>query len=400
MCKRLITLFYLSAVTAKTLMKRGNLITRDSTLFIMAGPCYVRQVVPANHFDVFTIKTLGLKRQRACKAAGFSGYSVQYQPVRIGNELVIPSRILNYLTGRFAFAAILPVLVLFSANACTVKHTAIPTGKIPKIDTLAPQEAEFGKQVFEDLCDDHQLDAKTARYGQLVTIFDHLIQVAKADHLPWQIHLFQDPNLADVRAVYGNYIFVWSGFLDIAENEGEIAAVVACEIAHVLARHTYPVEFTMWSDIFFDVAEITTSLAILSLSQGMVAISGRGWMKWAYVEVADLDPLDREYGESDEREATMIAMQILDRSKYTPEAMLTFWQRIQQDESLQIKVNRLNRELTPRRRTEIIAETLDELRLKAKPPLPDNSKTGQSSPGPPTLQIQSTSKSIHPSEGS
>jgi Zn-dependent protease with chaperone function len=356
--------------------------------------------VPANHFDVFTIKKLGLKRQRACKAAGFSGYSVQYQPVRIGNELVIPSRILNYLTGRFAFAAILPVLVLFSVTACTVKHPAIPTDKIPKIDTLAPREAEFGKQVFEDLCDDHQLDARTARYSQLVTIFDHLIQVAKADHLPWQIHLFQDPNLADVRAVYGNYIFVWSGFLDIAENEGEIAAVVACEIAHVLARHTYPVEFTLWSDIFFDVAEITTSLAIMSLSQGMVAIGGRGWMKWAYVEVADLDPLDREYSETDEREATMIAMQILDRSKYTPEAMLTFWQRIQQDESLQIKVNRLNRELTPRRRTEIISETLDELRLKAKPPLPDNSKTGQRSPDPPTPQIQSTSKSIHPSEGS
>jgi predicted Zn-dependent protease len=313
---------------------------------------------------------------------------------------VIPSRILNYLTGRFAFAVILPAFVLFSANACTVKHRTIPPGKIPKIDTVAPQETEFGKQVFEDLCDDHQLDAKTARYDQLVTVFDHLIQIAKADHLPWQIHLFQDPNFADVRAVYGNYIFVWSGFLDIAENEGEIAAVVACEIAHVLARHTYPVEFTLWSDIFFDVAEITTSLAIMSLSQGMVAISGRGWMKWAYVEIADLDPLDREYSEADEREATRIAMQILDRSKYAPEALLTFWQRIQQDESLQIKVNRLNRELKPQRRTEIIAETLDELRLKAKPSLPDNSKTGQHSPGPPTPQIKSTSKSIHPSEGS
>jgi hypothetical protein len=25
-------------------------------------------------------------------------------------------------------------------------------------------------------------------------------------------------------------------------------------------------------------------------SQGMVVIGGSGWMKWAYVEVADLDP--------------------------------------------------------------------------------------------------------------
>jgi predicted Zn-dependent protease len=159
--------------------------------------------------------------------------------------------------------------VLFSVNACTVKHRTIPPGKIPKIDTLAPQEAEFGKQVFEDLCDDHQLDVKNERYYQLVKVFDHLIQAAHVDHLPWQIHLFQDPDLADVRAVHGNYIFVWSGFLDIVENEDEIAAVVACEIAHVLARHTFPVQFTLWSDIFFDAAEIATSIAIMQLSQGI-----------------------------------------------------------------------------------------------------------------------------------
>jgi predicted Zn-dependent protease len=290
--------------------------------------------------------------------------------------------------------------VLFALNACTVKHVTIPAGEIPKINALTPAEAEYGKSLFEDLCKDNRLDSQNERYDQLVNVFDHLIQVARADHLPWKIHLFQDPDFVDVRAVHGNYIFVWSGFLDMVENEDEIAAVVACEIAHVLARHTYPVQFTLWSDIFFDAAEIASSIAIMSLSQGMVAINGRGWMKWAYVEMADLDPLDREYSEADEREATMIAIQILDRSKYTSEAMLTFWQRVQRDETLQIKVKRLNRELTPQRRTEIITELLGELPLKAKPPLPDNSTTGQHSPGPPTPQIKSTSKSMHPSEGS
>ena len=318
----------------------------------------------------------------------------------IGNELVIPSRILTYLTYRFAFAIFFPAFVFFSVNACTVKHYNIPTGKIPKIDTLAPEDEEYGKQLFEDLCDDQRLDSQNERHDQLVKVFDHLIKVANADHLPWQIHLFQNPDLVDVRAVHGNYIFVWSGFLDIVENEDEIAAVVACEIAHVLARHTFPVQFTLWSDIFFDVAEITTSIAIMQLSHGAVSINGRGWMKWAYVEIADLDPLDREYSEADEREATMIALQILDRSKYAPAAMLTFWQRVQQDESLQIKAKRLNRELAPQRRTEIVEELLGELPLKAKPHLPDNLKTGQRDPSVPTGRIRSPSESTHTSEGS
>ena len=313
---------------------------------------------------------------------------------------MIPSRILTYLTCRFAFAVIFPALVLFSVSACTVKHRAIPPGTIPKIDVVASQDSEYGKQVFEDLCDDHKLDTKKERYDPLVNVFDHLIKAAQADHLPWEIHLFQDPELADVRAVHGNYVFVWSGFLDIVENEDEIAAVVACEIAHVLARHTYPVEFTMWSNILFDTAEIATSIAIMQLSHGIVSIGGRGWMKWAYVEIADLDPLDREYSEADEREATMIAMQILDRSRYSPGAMLTFWQRVEQDESLQIKVNRLNRELTPKRRSQMITELLGELQLNAKTHLSDDLTTDQESPDPPTHQIQSSSNSIHPSEGS
>jgi predicted Zn-dependent protease len=290
--------------------------------------------------------------------------------------------------------------VLFALNACTLKHRTIPAGEIPKIDALTPGDAEFGKSLFEDLCDDNRLDSQNERYGQLVKVFDHLIKVAQVDHLPWQIHLFNDPDLADVRAVHGNYVFVWTGFLDIVQNEDEIAGVVACEIAHVLARHTFPVQFTLWSDVFFDVAELTTSIAIMQLTHGAVSINGRGWMKWAYVEISDLDPLDREYSEADEREATMIAMQILQRSKYDPEAMLTFWQRVQQDETLQIKVKRLNRELAPQRRTEIVEELLRQLPQRAKPHFPDNLNTGQYNPGLPARQIQSISKSIHPSEGS
>jgi hypothetical protein len=108
--------------------------------------------------------------------------------------------------------------VLFALNACTVKHRVIPTGEIPKIHALNPGEEEFGKSLFEDLCEDNQLDSQNVHNEQLAKVFDNLIQAAQADHLPWQIHLFKDPELADVRAVHGNFIFVWSGFLDIVEE--------------------------------------------------------------------------------------------------------------------------------------------------------------------------------------
>ena len=278
---------------------------------------------------------------------------------------------------RIVFAVFISAGILFSANACTVKARTVEPGTIPKIDTLAPGEADFGKRMYENLCDDYPLATDPKRGEELVVIFDNLIQAAEAEHLPWNIHLFDDPDTVNVRAVHGNYIFVWTGFLDAAENDDEIAAVLACEIGHVLARHTYPVQFTMWTNIAFDVAELATSLAIMTATQGMVAISGRGWMKWAYVELSDLDALDREYSIEEEREATMIAMILMKRAKYSPEAMLTFWQRVEQDEELRKKAKGLQRDLSSQERTQIIEELLPQTPPDTEAPELNNMQSSQ-----------------------
>jgi predicted Zn-dependent protease len=107
---------------------------------------------------------------------------------------------------------------------------------IPKIDALTPGDAAYGKRLFDDLCDDYPLEVDPARTERHVIIFDNLIEAAEADHLFRHIYLFVDPDIIDIRAVHGNYVFVWSGFLEAAENDDEIAALMASEIAHVLAR--------------------------------------------------------------------------------------------------------------------------------------------------------------------
>jgi predicted Zn-dependent protease len=280
-------------------------------------------------------------------------------------------------TRRILVAICFCVLAVFALNACTVKARIIEPGTIPKIDALAPGESEYGKMLFDDLCDDYPLEPDPARMEGLVTIFDNLVLAAEADHLPWHLYLFDNPDIIDVRAVHGNYVFVWSGFLDAAKNDDEIAALMACEIAHVLARHTYPVQFTLWADIFFDVAEIAASVAIMSATHGMVAISGQGWMKWAYVELADLDALDREYSTQEEREAVMIAKLLMERASYAPDAMRSFWQRVYQDEDLNKKAKRLRRDLSAQERTRIIDEVLPQTPTETEANISSDMQTSQ-----------------------
>ncbi|MGD9074250.1 MAG: M48 family metalloprotease [Desulfobacteraceae bacterium] len=253
---------------------------------------------------------------------------------------------------------LIAILFLLFANACTVKHANLTPGLIPKGKMITLQDEQYGQLLFKDLKKKNELCTEDRRYHQLVTVCNHLTRVAEVDHNPWKLHLFRNPDVIDVRAVHGNYIFVWSGLLDVAENEDEIAAVLSYEIAHALTRHTDPVKFTIWSQVFFETASLATSMAVLYASQGTVAITGSGWMKWLYMKAADLMPLEREYSKEEEREAAEVAYMILARSQYSPEAMVTFWKRVQENEDLQGKLKRLNRDLPPEERAALLEELL------------------------------------------
>lgn len=267
---------------------------------------------------------------------------------------------------RVRLAIVLVPLALLYLGACTVKHAPLPTGYIPKVHNLNPGEEQFGRRLYRNLCEDYKSTSQHQKYDQLIEAFEHIKQAAQVDHIPWQLHLFADPERVDIRAVHGNYIFVWSGLLDVVAGEDEIAALLADEMAHVLARHTLPVEYTIWSEVFFQAAELSTTLAIMTLSHGIVAIGGSGWMKWAYSEAADLDPLDRVYNKADEREAAQIALLIIARSKYSPAAMLAFWKRVEENKDLEKKTKQLQRKLSPQKRVTMLEELLPELPNQAK----------------------------------
>jgi predicted Zn-dependent protease len=262
---------------------------------------------------------------------------------------------------RLFFVSLSLIIFFLSFNACTVKRAPFEHGTIPKLAAPTPAAEEFGKTLFTDLQSDYKLDSDNQKLDELTEIFNHLTQAAGADQLPWHIYLFSGPEIVDVRAVHGNFIFVWSGLLDAVEDEDEIAGVLAFELAHVLAHHTDPVQFTIASDVFFSITELATSIGIMIASQGTVAIGGHGWMKWAYVEVTDLDPLDRIYSEELELEAASIALLIISRTNYSPKALLNFWSRIAEDETLHAKFKRISRSLSPQERAAMLETLIFEL---------------------------------------
>ena len=272
------------------------------------------------------------------------------------------------------FVFFLFTLFFLGLSACTVQRPYVQPGKIPQFFAPSPGAEQFGKNLYQELFVEYDLDSDSQKQDRLAGVFNQLAKTAQVDRLPWHIYLLNGPEIVDIRAVHGNYIFVWSGVFNAVKNDDELAGLLACELAHTLAHHTDPVEFTIASDVLFTVAELATSLGLMVASQGAIAISGHGWMKWAYVEVADLDPLDLEYHEEYEREAADIALLIISGSQYSPQALLNFWERVAADDSLHSKYERLSRGLSPQERVamlEKLALMLPEKKrqLAKKPPL-------------------------------
>jgi predicted Zn-dependent protease len=248
---------------------------------------------------------------------------------------------------------------VLASGACTVSPPApVSVGTIPPGYRATLEAREFGQQVLEDLEADHGTDTASAHYALLSAVLEELAAAADLDPATWQVHLLDDCEVVDVRAVYGNYLFVWSGLFRAVESEDELAGLIAVELAHGLAAHTDPVRFTRASELLFSVTDVVASLGVAVLTQGIVAISAPGMTRWAYLEARDLGALDRRYTPEEERESAQIALSILGRSVYRPEALLGFWERVARDEELQAVAQPLVRGVPARDRVTLLASTL------------------------------------------
>jgi predicted Zn-dependent protease len=245
-------------------------------------------------------------------------------------------------------------MVCLWLTGCAVQHKQLTYQVVPAAETPSAEETAYGHRVYLSLREDYPVDADSDRLGLLKGTFDHLAGAAGIDPEDWHVHLLYAPDIADVRSVEGNYLFVWSGLFDIVENEDELAGLLACEIAHVLAGHTEPVRFTPASELLFGLTDAAATIGLMILTQGALNVSGTGMTRWAYVEAADLDPVDRVYTAGQLEEMAMIATLILEASHYTTEGLLDFWRRAGSPELPLQQLERLVRELPPDERLAIL----------------------------------------------
>lgn len=104
--------------------------------------------------------------------------------------------------------------------------------------TVSPQEeVELGRDYAAQIEDELPLIENRRIRGPIADVGRSLARVSPRPDLPWEFHVV-NTDVVNAFAVPGGFVYVNRGLIEDSENMGEVAGVLAHEVAHVVARHS------------------------------------------------------------------------------------------------------------------------------------------------------------------
>lgn len=174
----------------------------------------------------------------------------------------------------------------------------------------AEQEVNLGKQINQQLLENEitlsrnqQLNAYVNRIGQ------RLVPHSDRPDIPYTFQVVQDDSI-NAFATMGGFVYVNTGLIATADNESELASVIAHEIAHIAAEHA------------------VEQMRERAIAQGLLSATGLDESTAVQIGV-DL-AVSRPNSREDELEADQKGLRNLTQAGYAPIGMVTFMEKLQQ----------------------------------------------------------------------
>lgn len=131
-------------------------------------------------------------------------------------------------------AAVLVAGLLAALAGCA---TTGPRGQQSFIIIDTGQEVEIGKGVDQNVRQEYKVLDNAALQQYVQRMGASLASHSDRQDLEYHFAVLDDP-MVNAFAAPGGYIYVTTGLMRTAENEAELAGVIAHEIGHVVGRHS------------------------------------------------------------------------------------------------------------------------------------------------------------------
>ena len=179
------------------------------------------------------------------------------------------------------------------------------------------QDVQLGREAAQQVA--RQVDVVDNRKLQdyIDAIGARLARQAGAGNYPYEFTLINDPSI-NAFALPGGPIFVNTGLIAAAENEAQVAGVLAHEIAHVALRHATSQASKA------NLMQFPAALAAAMIGQGSIGTQV-GQMGLGF----GLNALMLRYSRGAEEEADALGARIMADAGYNPLEMARFFEKLQ-----------------------------------------------------------------------
>jgi predicted Zn-dependent protease len=179
------------------------------------------------------------------------------------------------------------------------------------------KEAAAGQMMFQQTMQQYGnqlLPAYHPKSRMVRRVLDRLIPHSGLQDEEWEVHVINDP-MKNAFVIPGGKVFVFSGILDICQDDDGLAAVLGHEIAHNVAHHA--AERMSKSNILLGV--VMAGFLLIGIDPGI----GNLLTEFAFT---------RPGSRSQESEADYIGLLMMAESCYRPEAAMDLWARMEEAE--------------------------------------------------------------------
>jgi predicted Zn-dependent protease len=218
----------------------------------------------------------------------------------------------KFTQNQYISFALVFFILLFRASICLAEFT---------ID----DEKKLGKEFYDKMGKNHFL-LENKKLNDYINQIGNLI-LAQSKEVPFEFHFsIVNSNAINAFATPGGYIYINKGLINVAENEGELAGVIAHEIGHANGRH---VASLIEKSQKLNIATLAAIIAGAFLGGG-----GEATAAIAAFSVAGSSSLTLKFMREHEEEADRLGISYLVSAGYYPAAMVDFLKIMKQYEFL------------------------------------------------------------------
>ncbi|MCW2956481.1 MAG: Peptidase Ste24p precursor [Thermoleophilia bacterium] len=224
--------------------------------------------------------------------------------------------------GKRLLLGLVLALVAIGYTYFSAEEQDVPiTGRAQRVALSDEQQQQLGLQVYDETLAEEKANLVTSgpQYEQVQRVAERIARIGAEDkpEFDWEFSLVERDE-ANAFCLPGGKIVVFTGLLDVATTDDELATVVGHEVAHAVAEHGA-------ERIFRDQL---TNRAVTAAAGAFADDPARFQQVAVLLGAGAQVGLTLPWGREQESESDRIGLIYMARAGYEPAAAITFWQKM------------------------------------------------------------------------